>query len=208
MRERLRTCVVRPLVIAIGLALGAALPSRVHAQEIDCGPSDREVQALKFEGNTTFKSDVLSARVLTTVTSFYRRVFRIFGTRRCLPDVGLNPDVMALKQFYQDNGFFKTQVDTVVKLLGSRRAAVTFRIVEGPPMVLDSLVVTGLDSVAGRQPVLEQMRLVPGERVGTVRLVADVDSLTSWLRNSGYPAAEVFRTFRTSSDRLQPAQPL
>ena len=88
---------VRPL-IAAALMVVAALPSVAIGQEVECDKkNETEVRSLHFEGNRTFDSDELSARVLTTPSSFTRRHFKIFGARRCYPDVGLKPDVDALK---------------------------------------------------------------------------------------------------------------
>ena len=80
---------VRPLVVA-SLLLLAALPAKLKAQEVDCDTKDdKRVRALRFQGNTTFTGDQLSAIVLTTPSSFTRRYFHWFfgaGAERCLPD--------------------------------------------------------------------------------------------------------------------------
>jgi hypothetical protein len=82
----------RSCIVAL-VALLPALSSRAGAQEIECDEKDLEVGTVKFTGNRTFSSDVLADRVLITPSSLYRRIFKIFGTRRCLPSNGLAPDV-------------------------------------------------------------------------------------------------------------------
>ena len=102
------------------LALFALLPAfarSAHAQgaDIECDrENEREVGTVSFVGNRAFSTDELSARVLTTASSFTRRHFRVIGAKRCYPSSGLGPDVAALKQYYQNNGFYDTTVDTVV----------------------------------------------------------------------------------------------
>ena len=81
------------------------------------------MRSLRFEGNTTFKSDELAIHVVTTPSSFTRRYFGWFfnaGSARCLPEDGLGQDVANLKGFYKNNGFYATK-----STLSSRRSART-----------------------------------------------------------------------------------
>jgi len=167
------------------------------AQEVDCDKrGEREVRVLRFEGNQSFSSDELSTVVLTTGASFTRRYFSWFfnrGAPRCYPDVGLAPDIDHLKAFYQNNGFYDTQVDTVVTPAPPPFAVdITFRINEGQPLRLDSLAITGLDSVENRDDIIRDLQLHTGGRFGQALLIADKDSITARLHNAGYPHAEVF----------------
>lgn len=184
-----------------GIALTALLSRSARAQEIDCDvPGDREVRAVRFEGNRTLSADELSARVITTPSTFMHRLLPWVGTARCLPQPdGLAPDVAALRQFYRDNGFYRVQVDTVVTPAARKGVIVTFKIDEGPPSIVDTLSITGLDSVPNREEILKNLQLRPGERFGRFRLLADVDSIASRLRNSGYAHATVFQGYNASS---------
>lgn len=191
-------------VLATAGALTVALPTAAHAQDLSCDREGaREVRALTFEGNKTFSSDELSTRVVTTSSSLWRRIFGVFhiGTARCLPEEGLAPDVANLKAFYKYNGFYETQVDTVVKAYGPDRVSVTFRINEGAPLLADTVLVTGLDSVPDRQAILRDLQARPGERVGLLQVASDQDSIAARLRNQGYPRAAVFRAFTTNLSR-------
>jgi outer membrane protein assembly factor BamA len=186
---------VRPLVVA-SLLFIAALPARLLAQEVDCdSPNDKRVRALRFQGNTTFGSDQLSAFVLTTPSSFTRRYFHWFfgaGAERCLPDIGLGSDVINLTQFYKNYGYYDTKVDTAVTPVARGVVDVTFKIDEGQPIILDTLQITGLDSVARRGEILKSLRLKVGGRFGDIDMRADEDSIVNRLRNAGYPRATVF----------------
>ena len=79
---------------ALAALIAFSLPAAVRAQDVDCDqPNEREVRSLRFEGNRTFDESQLSAIVITTPSSFARRYFRIFGTKRCFPSDGLAQDV-------------------------------------------------------------------------------------------------------------------
>jgi outer membrane protein assembly complex protein YaeT len=203
MHRRLEAWLVRPLIAAT-LMIAVAMPSVAHGQEVECDrKADTVVRSLKFEGNHAFDDDELSARVLTTASSFWRRTFRIFGARRCYPDVGLKPDVDALKALYQNNGFYRTTVDTIVKLVAPRTVDVTFRIDEGQPLKIDSLTITGLDSVPDRQSIVKDLQMRVGGRFGLLLLFTDIDSLNARLRNAGYPRADILKAYRTNLDQLR-----
>jgi hypothetical protein len=75
---------------ALAALIAFFVPASVRAQDVDCDqPNEREVRSLRFEGNQTFDTDQLSAIVITTPSSFARRYFRVFGTKRCYPSDGL-----------------------------------------------------------------------------------------------------------------------
>lgn len=188
---------MRPLVVA-SLLLLSMVPASLRAQEVDCDPGEKRVRALKFVGSTTFTNDQLSAIVLTTPSSFTRRYFHWFfgaGAERCLPDVGLAPDVLNLTQFYKNDGYYDTKVDTAVTPVSPGVVDVAFKIDEGQPIILDTLQILGLDSVARRDEILKSLQLKVGGRFGNIAMYADEDSIVRRLRNAGYPRATVFPSF-------------
>jgi len=181
--SRLAASLARPLVVAaIGLL---ALSASARAQEIDCNePGEREVRSVRFEGNQALSDDELSRIVVTTPSTFTHRYFGWFlnaGVKRCMPsENGLALDVQRLEQFYKNNGFYRAKVDTVVAQAGApNRVNVTFRVEEGAAVLVDSLTITGLDSVANRDEIVRDLRLKPGVRFGTIYLAADIDTITS-----------------------------
>jgi len=203
MHRRRDARLVRPL-IAAAVTIVAALPSAAIGQEVECDKkTDTEVRSLHFVGNRTFDSDELSARVLTTPSSFTRRHFKIFGARRCYPDVGLKPDVEALKALYQNNGFYKTTVDTIVQSVAPKAVVVTFRIDEGDPLRIDSLTIAGLDSVPDPSSIVKNLQMQVGGRFGLLLLFTDIDSINARLRNAGYPRADILKSYRTHPDQLR-----
>ena len=198
MRDQFAGRLARSLAVATVLIVGA-FPSFAGAQEIDCDrESDREVRAVRFEGNEALSEDELSARVLTTPSTFTHRYFGWFlgaGVKRCVPDIGLRRDVLALQEYYKGNGFYRAKVDTVVTPVGDHRVNVTFRIDEGRPSTIDTLTITGLDSIADPEDIVRDLQLQLGGRFGRIRLVADIDTITSRLRNAGYLRASVFQAY-------------
>lgn len=181
--------------LAIGLLVSNPLSS-AHAQQVECDrqPAPREVRTLGFDGNKTFSDDQLSTFVVTTPSSFTRRHFRVFGTRRCYPLDGLEQDVVTLKALYRNNGFYDAKVDTIVRAVSKNAVAITFRIDEGRPLILDSLTIAGLDSVADSAAVLRDLPLRVAHRFGSQLLSAEIDSIIARLGNSGYPHPDVFRS--------------
>ena len=188
-----RVCVAAALV-----SLAVLIPSRAGAQE--CAEGDRMVRELHFVGNTAFGSDQLSAVVVTTPSSFARRHFRFLGTERCYPPDGVGPDTLGLKNFYKNNGFYDTHVDTLVQTVGKGVVDVTFRITEGKPLLLDSLEISGLETVADSAKVTKDLQLKPGERAGKLQMASDIAVITQRLRDDGYPNATIFPQFSTHLD--------
>jgi len=191
-------------VSAAALTLIAAFPAAAHGQEVECDKkNETEVRSVRFEGNRTFDDDQLSASVLTTASSFSRRHFRFFGARRCYPDIGLKSDVDALKALYQNNGFYKTTVDTIVKPVSTRVVDIEFRIDEGQPLQIDSLTIRGLDSVPDPKSIVRDLQMKVGGRFGLLLLFTDIDSIMARLRNSGYPRVDYLKAYRTHLDQLR-----
>lgn len=197
MRLPLVRIVVRAIVLAAALHAGVGVAT-VHAQEADCDQSRREVRTVRFNGNQAYSAEELSARVPTTPSSLWHRWFGWFfnvGTRRCFPDVGLGPDSAALKQFYENNGFYDTRIEPMIKPAGVNAVDVTFRINEGEPIRLDTLSILGLDSVAHRDDLLKNLQLRVGGRFGRVPMYTDIDSITARLRNAGYPRVMILPSY-------------
>jgi outer membrane protein insertion porin family/translocation and assembly module TamA len=185
------------LIVAV-FALLSALAQPARAQDVECEPGDREVHDLRFVGNQAFNDAELEQHVATTPSSLSRRLFRVIGTRRCFDtETGLAGDVEQLKLFYKSQGYYETKVDTLVRG-DSNSVAVTFILNEGQPLLVDSLSITGLDSVIGAPETVRNLKLGPGKRFGLVILAADIDTITSRLRNGGYPYGFTLPEYQTN----------
>jgi outer membrane protein insertion porin family len=200
MRFRRAAALVRCALVAVGL--GSVVPAIGRAQDVLCDASnkkEREVRHVNFEGNATFSAVELSARVLSTPSSGIYNLthWKWLANRRCFPDIGLANDVLNLQTFYRNYGFYDTKVDTTVVPVGPQRVDIVFRITEGQPLILDSLTITGLDSVPDRDRILRDPILKVGERVGLQLIVAQTDTIVERLHNDGYPKATGFRSYNT-----------
>ncbi|HEU4990439.1 MAG TPA: POTRA domain-containing protein, partial [Gemmatimonadaceae bacterium] len=189
---------------ALALVLAAAAaPRRAGAQDITCDPGDQEVRSLVFRGNRAFSASDLEARIATTASGWFRRHLGFFGVRHCLDRSELPLDVLRLKKFYRDKGYYDTRVDTLVAPMGAGAVRVQFTIDEGRPIVIDSLTVSGLEDVPNRGEVLKGLELRVGMPFDLDLLADEQDTISARLRNSGYPQVELLRDYSLQYDSLK-----
>ncbi len=201
--RRLMRRLSQPALGALCLLLAAlAVPSRARAQDITCDPGDREVRSLEFRGNHAFSASDLDVRIATTESGWFRRHLGFIGVRHCLDRTELPLDVLRLQKFYRDRGYFNTQVDTLVQSMGGDAVRVVFTIDEGKPIIVDSLSIAGLDSVPNRAAVLAGLRLQRGMPFDYGMLIAELDTITARLRNSGYPNVDLLKSYALNYDSL------
>lgn len=187
-------------VIAAGLMLSVR---QAWAQEVPCEGRTLEVRRLDFDGNTQYRDDQLALRIVTSPSSVARRYLRVIGQRRCYDSTTVAEDARRLLLFYHARGFRGTRAEPAVTPLGTRAVAVRFGIVEGRPLLIDSLAINGLDEVAVRDRVMRDLPVRLGDRMDRAALDAMRDSITRRLRNAGYPMAEVFRNIDTDTAALR-----
>jgi outer membrane protein insertion porin family len=182
---------MRRVYLAALLLLSVAFPGALRAQDISCDPGDLEVRAVNFTGNEHFRSAELASVIVTAPSSFTRRYLHLpIGARRCLDTLELSRDAVRIRLFYRLRGYYKTAVKTSVKPAGTGAVAVGFGINEGPPVMIDTLRVTGLDSVPNRARLLSELDHFRHNHIFTkIELQSVVDSVREQLHNSGYPYA-------------------
>jgi outer membrane protein assembly factor BamA len=180
---------------ALTAALLLATPVVARAQNSECDPGEREVRSLSFRGNDAYRGYELAQRVSTTPSSFARRNFRAFGRRRCLDSDDLRLDVGRLRLFYRRHGYYSAAVDTSVVPNGDGSVKVTFLITEGPPVLVDTLRITGLDSATGPIAATQELDLRTGVVFDVTRMQAAIDSIKTRLRDNGYPRADVAASY-------------
>jgi outer membrane protein assembly complex protein YaeT len=171
---------------AMLLALLAAAPSVARGQDLACDLGDVEVRSLKFSGNKAISSEELALRVTTTPSSAVRRTLRVLGAKRCLNRDYLPLDLAKLELFYLDRGYYYAKADTVITRVGRNAVSVLFRIDEGPVTTLTSYRVDGLEGVRDSAAILRALRLRQGGPFDYSLFLADLDTITQRLRNSGY----------------------
>jgi outer membrane protein assembly factor BamA len=173
------------------------------AQDVTCERGDLEVRGLEFTGNTAFSSAELAKIIVTTPSAWARRFLHLpFTARRCLDRAELPKDRARLTVFYRKRGFPDVAVDTAVRSAGAGGVEVEFRISEGRPTRLESLVITGLDSIAQPGRIISGLPIRAGQRFDRVSIEAARDTIARRLRNNGYPRASVTNSFAVDSLRL------
>jgi len=188
---------------AMWLALLVAASGVARAQDLSCGTGDVEVRALKFTGNKAIADDELALRVNTTPSSAFRRNLRIpLGAKRCLNRGYLQHDLAAIEYFYLEHGYYSARADTVIKKVGREAVSVTFRIEEGPVTNLKSYSIAGLGGVPDSAAIMRGLRLKPGHPFNVALFLADLDSITKRLRNSGYYHATTLKNYNRDKDSL------
>ncbi len=190
----------RRALLRVVAPLAFVMPAALAAQETRCDRGDVEVAALTFQGNTAFSDAELAAGIVTTPSSRIRRLTRVIGARRCLDTDELPLDVARLRLWYRNHGFADATVDTVVATVARRRVEVRFVIVEGEPVLIDTLVVAGLDSVPERAEILRRLPTREGAWFDRYANAATRDTLTRRLRDNGYPDAETFLGYELRRD--------
>ncbi|HTO72332.1 MAG TPA: BamA/TamA family outer membrane protein [Gemmatimonadales bacterium] len=177
----------------VGLLLLAGGVGALAAQD-----EGRIVRGLHFVGNKSLDSDYLSAAIGTTNSAWFARSGLVrwigLGEKRQFDETEFRRDVLRLILLYRQSGFLEVKVDTAV-VRKPKEVDVTFKITEGPPIVVTSLAVTGTDSLKGAGKIALDLPLRVGRPFDRFLFQASADTLVSRLRNLGYPSADVLRNF-------------
>ncbi len=178
-------------LIALALILAGATPAAAQDTVV--------VRGLSFEGNHAIDDYTLSIAIGTTNSSWFARSGLVrwlgLGEKRLFDPVEFRRDVLRLTLFYRQSGYLDVVVDTLVRR-GTNDVHLTFRITEGPPVVVTRMTVTGLDSLPfDPSEVLLDLPLREGRPFNRFLFQASADSIINRLRNRGYPSAEVFRNY-------------
>jgi outer membrane protein insertion porin family/translocation and assembly module TamA len=174
-----------------------------QAQNIDCQRGDLEVMRLVFEGNHAFSDAELARTIVTTPSAWARRYLHLpFTVKRCLNRAELPNDRARLIIFYRRRGYPRVTVDTAVKLLAPSAVEVKFTINEGPPIILRSFSVSGLDSVPEKARIMRGLPVREGGRFDRFAIDAATDSIRERLHNNGYPRADAVNEFAVNDTTL------
>ena len=159
-----------------------------RAQDIECQRGDLEVFRLVFEGNKAFSDADLAKTIVTAPSAWARRYLYLpFTVKHCLDRAELPNDRARLIIFYRRRGYPKVTVDTVVKVLAPGAVEVRFDINEGPPMILRSFVVSGLDSVPEKAQIRRGVPVREGGRFDRFGIDAAADTVRQRLHNDAPP---------------------
>ena len=163
------------------------------------------VRGLDFVGNHSIENYTLSTVIATTASSFFATASWIrwlgLGEKRYFDELEFRRDVVRLILYYRQAGFMRVAVDTTVRRT-DKDVFVTFVIDEGEPVRVRSLAIHGVDSLLDAKALRKALPLEPGDPFNRLLLQAAADTVVAWLRNRGYPYADVLRNFDASSDSL------
>jgi outer membrane protein insertion porin family len=207
----------------LAFALPVLLPARgVLAQATQ--PDDRThpvVDAVTFVGVTKVidKHDMASGlatqpsgckSLLLEPFCLFTKSHLVYDTRT-LDHVELARDIVRIKVYYFKRGYRETEVDSVVSRAKkhTNRVRVTFRVTEGKPIVVKSLIVQQPDSVLKRKTLRQTVLLHPGEPLNLIDLDTTHVRLRNALWDKGYADAliadtiEVHDSARTADVTLE-----
>jgi outer membrane protein assembly factor BamA len=173
----------------------AALPVRLAAQE---SAVERTVTSVTFRGNHALDAATLSAAIATSASSWTYSwpVLKHLGlgTRRVFDELEFRRDVVRLQILYRQHGYFDARVDTSVARTPTS-VAVTFLLEEGPPVLVDSIAVRGLDSILDARRLARRLPLAEGKPFDRIAFAAAADTIALAVQNLGYPFVGVFRNY-------------
>jgi outer membrane protein insertion porin family len=173
------------------------------AASAQSAPTGLVVRKLEFEGNHALSDELLAASIATTTSSWFATFPAVrwlgLGEKRFLDEQQFRRDVLRLVLLYRRSGYLEATVDTVARRT-AQDAYLTFRIEEGPPVLVTSLAIDGLEDVAERAEVQRDLPLEVGDPFDRLLLQGSADTLVRRLRDRGYPAAQVFSGFDVDRD--------
>jgi len=155
------------------------------------------VRSVAFKGNHAIDDETLAASIATSESAWPRRyaIIRLLGLgeRRTFDELEFRRDVLRVQLLYRLSGYYDARVDTTVERAPDH-VNVTFRIQEGPPILVDSITIRSNDSVrTGR--VLRRLPLKVGRPLDRVLFDLSADTILFAARERGYPFAAVFRNY-------------
>jgi len=135
----------------------------------------------KFKGQKTFDNSQLKDAVAISKSELYNK--KILGD-----------DILKLKKFYFDNGFFDVVVDTSVYINNEdEEASVTFIVTENSRYKIDSVVIKGIDNVSPDALVkLKKVQTIKnGDFYNKVLVIQQANEILDSLQNTGYMKARL-----------------
>jgi len=150
---------------------------QVYSQQI------LEVEEVEFihTDTTTFEDDVLNDVIgINKVDAFSSKT--------------LGEDIFKIQKFYFDNGFFNTEVDTLVKYnLEVKEVLIQFTIKENKRYKIDSLIYTGLENIStdARKAMDSVQSIKSNEFYNKILIIQQSNRITDLLQNNGYMNARL-----------------
>lgn len=185
-------------VIRRGCAV-AVLASGILGEQLAAQAPERTVTAVRFRGNSAIDDYTLQTSISTSESSgalglWFLKYLGWYGQRRVFDELEFRRDVLRLALLYRQRGYYDARVDTVVNRSG-RAVSVTFLLVEGQPVRVDTVSVRGAERVLGPRSAVRRLSFKNRVAFDRVAFAAAADTVGLLLRNRGYPFAQVYRNF-------------
>lgn len=206
----------------ITIASMGALPSPLHAQRGGSGDDEMErpeVRSVDFVGVRNVDVSELRASVAIEESSCSNILLRFtvcpfshspaVYNKKYLDREELARDVLRIRVYYWLHGFRETQVDTTVTAVSDDAVKVAFLVDEGPPTLLDTVIVSGADSLLPANRLRSLLKLHTGEPFVLPALDSSIVAIRGALWEQGYADAlvdtsvAVDDTARTASVRIE-----
>jgi outer membrane protein assembly complex protein YaeT len=193
--------------LAVAAALLLYLPTLWAQSPAIEDQRDLVIRELSWKGNKALDNTTLAAAIVTTNSSWFARAFPFrmlgLGEKRTFNEEEFRRDVVRLEVLYRRSGFPNAQIDTTVRR-EPRDVYITFQIQEGEPIKVESLEMLGVDSLpAWLQRVIQRdLPLQIGDPFNRYLMQASADTITSRLKDRGYPDARVFTAFESDRQAL------
>jgi outer membrane protein assembly factor BamA len=173
----------------VELEKGGHTDDREVVFKVDEGPKVA-VTGITFVGNKSNDATVLKSILRTTIRDVW------FSDGKYRPDV-VDDDVVALRNFYQDRGFFDVTVQKQETFSDDRSEVhLKFVIDEGVPFKIRNIEITGNESIDQRK-LLKGFLLRKGERYDQRAVNADKEFTLTQYANIGYVLADVVHQVRS-----------
>jgi outer membrane protein assembly factor BamA len=187
---------MRPRWWFLFLALGGTL----HAQE-EAGV--RVVRKVSFRGNHAIAEKELRASIATSQAPFLYRLSltRWIGLAKApaFDEMEFRRDVLRIQALYGVRGFPDAQIDTTLRRRGDN-LDITFRITENEPVVVDSVILVGLDTTLDVEKTLKTLPLRAENPFDRLAFKTSVSVLEALLRDRGHAFARVTGGFQAAMD--------
>ncbi len=183
------------------LALAALCIGTVRAGEPRLSPSpsdrEREVRSIVFKGNAAFGDDVLRELIRTKQSPgglsqfFYRTFGEMLGSKpEYFDPATFDDDQRALKDFYQQNGFYDATVTSRIDVDTLHQAVdLLIAIEENQRSFIDSVIYRGLDGLSPelKEKVFKDPLIGKGMPYLSARASAEYARVLEILADNGYP---------------------
>jgi len=201
--------------ILVGLVAGAA-PAQAQLR-VDAGT---QVRSIRFEGARALPEARLRAELETRDRGAAHGLRTLLGklplvgppAARPFSPLGLQRDVVRLRNLYRDEGFLGASVRYEARLdPGHNLLDITFHIEEGAATRVVGAAIVGPDSVSrleAPEPYRSQWRRLEasverlrGRRLAMPRIHARTRAIVRWWQDHGHPSAELHGIFDVDSAR-------